>query len=326
MAELNRKLIYSVGVDIGGTKLSAAVVDCEGKVYGRLKVRVQKESAKKSVQQLAEAIERVVTDAGKPWTSISGIGVAIPGIYFAGSGKAWAPNLWGWDEIPLRDELQSKVSAGLVIDSDRAAYVLGEQWMGIARGLKDVVFLALGTGIGAGIISGGRLCRGVGDISGSVGWFALDSGKKAIYKQMGCFEAEAAGPSVARHAATRVAAGEHSLLTEMVGGNLDLITAETVVEAARKHDSLAQRLLDETAKWIGMGVANIISLLNPEMVVLGGGLMQAGDLLIDSIRRESLEWAQPMAAKQVRIELAQLGEDAGLLGAARLVFLQDPSP
>lgn len=326
MPDSDGKLIYSVGVDIGGTKLSTAVVDCEGKVYGKLKAPVQKGKVADSIQQIVEVVGRAVTDTGIPWERMAGIGVVIPGVYFAEGGRAWAPNLWGWDEISLRDELQSKLPAAVVIDSDRAAYVLGEQWLGIARGLKDVVFLAVGTGIGAGIITGGQLCRGAGDISGAVGWFALNPRKSALYKQLGCFEAEAAGPSVGRRAAEGVVAGQPSLLSRWMEGRPDALTAEKVVEAARKDDPFARRVLEETAAWIGMGVANIISLLNPQMVVLGGGLMQAGDLLLESIRRETLEWAQPLAARQARIELAQLGEDAGLLGAARLVFLQRGEP
>jgi glucokinase len=322
MQDTDGRLNYSVGVDIGGTKLSAAVVDCDGKVCAKLKAPVQKGRAADSIQQIIEAVGRVVVETGMPWERMAGIGIVIPGVYFAESGRAWAPNLWGWDQVPLRDELQPKLPVQVVIDSDRAAYVLGEQWLGIARGLQDVVFLAVGTGIGAGIITGGRLCRGVGDISGAVGWFALNPQKSDRYKQIGCFEAEAAGPSVGRRAAEGIAAGRPSLLSQCAAGNLDALTAEKVVEAARREDPFAHQLLEETAAWIGMGVANVISLLNPQMVVLGGGLMQAGDLLLPSIRREALEWAQPLAARQAQIELSQLGEDVGLLGAARLVFLR----
>jgi len=180
--------------------------------------------------------------------------------------------------------------------------VTGEQWLGAACGLTDVTFLAVGTGIGAGIISGGRLIRGAGDIAGAVGWFALDPRTKEIYKRVGCFEAESAGPALARRA----------------GGQL---TTEAIIERARHGDSAARQIVDETIQYLAMGVANLVSVLNPQMIVLGGGLMQAGDLFLEPVRREMLQWAQPIAAKQVRIELSALGEDAGMLGAARLAFL-----
>jgi glucokinase len=277
-----------LAVDLGGTKISAAVVDSEGNIHDKRKAAIDKQN---TVAQIADL-------AGQN-AEIDAIGVVVPGIYFAGTGKVWAPNLFGPGQFPLRGELQSRFGAPIVLDSDRAAYVLGEQWLGVARGLSDVVFLAVGTGIGAGIITGGRLCRGAGDIAGAVGWFAVDRNQKEIYRRMGCLEAEAAGPAVERRAG---------------------MPPERVVEAARNNDAAARRVLNETAAYLAMGVANIVSILNPSMVVLGGGLMQAGDLLLEPIRREVVEWAQPIAAQQVRIELTQLGEDAGLLGAARLAL------
>lgn len=291
--ELPEKLF--VGVDVGGTKLAITVVDPEGRSFHRSKHAVRKQGTAAQIAGLAVA---ALAEAGIAWDRIGGVGVCVPGIYIAATGNAWAPNLWGWDEVPLRAELEPLVPAPVRIDSDRAAYVLGEQWLGAARGLTEVVFLAVGTGIGAGIIANGRLCRGAGDIAGAVGWFALDRRKEEVYKETGCFEANAAGPAVARRAGAA--------------------TAEQVVEAARRGDAQARAVLHETAEWIAMGVANLISVLNPQIVVLGGGLMQAGDLLLEPIRREVLEWAQPFAARQARIELTQLGEDAGLLGAARL--------
>jgi glucokinase len=202
--------------------------------------------------------------------------------------------------VPLRRELERTVGLPVVIDSDRAGYVMGERWLGAARGLDDVVFLSVGTGIGAGIVSGGRLIRGTGDIAGAVGWFALNPKRQAIYREVGCWEAEAAGPGLARR--------------------LNAASAEEIVAAARLGDTRARQAVEETAVYLGMGLANIVSILNPEMVVLGGGVMQAGDLFLTSMRRAMTEWAQPVAAQQVRIEMTQLGDDAGLLGAARLAL------
>ncbi|MGC8794973.1 MAG: ROK family protein, partial [Bryobacteraceae bacterium] len=227
-------------------------------------------------------------------------GVALPGIYWPGRGVAWAPNLWGRQEVPLLAVLAPRLRWPLALDSDRAAYVLGEQWKGVAQGSQDVVYLAAGTGIGAGILCGGRLCRGASGIAGAVGWFALTPEWKPVYAERGCLEAEAAGPAVARR--------------------LGAPGAESVVQAARAGDPAALRALDETARWLGMAVANLISALDPEIVVLGGGLMSAGDLLLEPVRREARRWAQPVAAARVRIELTALGEDAGVIGAARLAW------
>jgi glucokinase len=281
----------SLAIDLGGTKLAAAVVDQQGRILEKRKLPVDRDH---TVAQIA-AVARELAASG-----FERAGVVVPGIYYASTGEAWAPNLWGRDAVPLRSELEKVLPCPVVIDSDRAAYVLGEQSLGAARGCNDVVFLAVGTGIGAGIISGGRLIRGARDIAGAVGWFALTPEWKPIYEQIGCFEAHAAGPSLARRG----------------GAN-----TEEVIAAARAGDAGALRMVSDVMVYLSMGIANIVSLLNPEVIVLGGGLMQAGDLFLEPVRREFRRWAQPVAARQVRIELTQLGEDAGLLGAARLASL-----
>ena len=287
-----------VAVDLGGTKLSVALVDAAGAVSCRTKVPVASGDLHTSVDQLACAVREVTSQL--PHAELRGVGLIVPGIYFAGTGEAWAPNLWGHANVPLRAELERALDLPIAIDSDRAGYVTGERWLGAARGLNDVVFLAVGTGIGAGIIAGGRLVRGASDISGAVGWFALNPAYREIYHQMGCWEAEAAGPALARR--------------------LGATSAAEAVALAREGDAAAKRAVEESALYLGMGIANIVSILNPEMIVLGGGLMQAADLFLEPVRRVVVQWAQPVAASQVRIEVTQLGEDAGLLGAARLAL------
>jgi glucokinase len=287
-----------IAVDLGGTKLTSAVVDQNGRVSGRTKRPVQRTSLQATVAQIKSAIDESL-DAAQA-ADIHAVGLIVPGIFSKTTGEAWAPNLWGHAQVPLLAELQSTLEVPVTIDSDRAGYVLGEQWLGAARGLKDVVFLAVGTGIGAGIVSGGRLLDGSSGIAGAVGWFALNPLRKEEYGAVGCWEAEAAGPALARR--------------------LNARSAEDVVAAARGGDAAALAAVGETAQYLGLGIANLVSILNPEMVVLGGGLMQAGDLFLPIIRRVMPMWAQPISAQQVRIELTQLGEDAGLLGAARLAF------
>jgi len=289
-----------IAVDLGGTKLSAAVVDAKGTVSGRRKVAVASADLRASVDQIVQVVDELRNAERVSCDAIRALGVVVPGIYFAATGEAWAPNLWGHANVPLRAELERELRLPIIIDSDRAGYVTGESWLGAARGLSDVVFLAVGTGIGAGIISGGRLVRGAADISGAVGWFALNPRFREIYREVGCWEAEAAGPGLARR--------------------MNLVSAEEVVSRARRGDSDARASVEESAMYLGMGIANIVSILNPQMVVLGGGLMQAADLFLEPVRRIVALWAQPVSAKQVRIEVTQLSEDAGLLGAARLAL------
>jgi predicted NBD/HSP70 family sugar kinase len=208
----------------------------------------------------------------------------------------------------------------LVLESDRSAYVAGESWRGAAAGARDAVFLAVGTGIGAGIISGGRILHGHEDIAGAVGWFGLNPAFKPEYASMGSFEAEASGNSVARKARELLERGRASSILNLAGGRVEAVTAEVVAEAARKKDPLALEIVAETVTYLAMGIANIVSILNPEVVVVGGGLFLAADVFLDPVRREFKRWAQPLAARTVRIELSGLGEDAGLYGCGKLAW------
>lgn len=291
---------HVVAIDIGGTKVSAAIVENNGSIIAKEKVAVERNGADVLAAQIRDLVSSLFARGGLRREDVSAAGVIVPGIYFAETGDVWVPNLWGHAKVPFRKELQDAVGVRVCMDSDRAGYVLGEQWLGAARGAKDVVFLSVGTGIGAGIISGGRLLRGAGDIAGAVGWFALTPEYRDVYAQVGCWEAEAAGPGLARR------------------GQAD--TAEQVIAAARAGNSAATQAIDEAARYLGMGIANLVSLFNPEMIVLGGGLMQSHDLFIEEIRNGVLRWAQPEAARQVRIVPGELGENAGLLGAARIAF------
>ncbi len=294
-----------LAIDLGGTKASFAVIGPDGVVRSRSKRPSHEGGAAVSYDALAASAADTVRAAGLPWTDVRAAGVVVPGIYNPATGRAWAPNLWGRDEVALGDELRKRLPVPVVIDSDRSGYVLGEAWRGAARGSTDVVFLAVGTGIGAGILSHGRLVRGSGGIAGAVGWFALDPRWREDYGRMGGFEAEAAGPALARR--------------------LGAASAEAVTEAARRGDPAARRAVDATVEWLAMGIANLISAFNPQVVVLGGGLMQARDLFLEPVRHAVRRWAQPLAAEQCRIEPTELGEDAALFGAARLGFLEETS-
>jgi glucokinase len=198
--------------------------------------------------------------------------------------------------------------------------VAGEAWRGTASGARDAVFLAVGTGIGAGIISGGRILHGHEDIAGAVGWFGLDPGFKPEYAAMGSFEAEASGNSVARKARERLSQGRPSAMLDLAGGDVEAVTAEVVAAAARRKDPLAMEVVADVVTYLAMGVANIVSILNPEVVVLGGGLFQAADIFLEPVRSEFKRWAQPLAARSVRIERSALGEDAGLYGCGKLAW------
>lgn len=311
---------FCIGVDVGGTKVSSALFDRDGNLLARDKVPLDRQGGEAAAGQVVRLIQELEASALKLKGKALAAGVCVPGISYQKTGLVWAPNIPGWDHFPLRGRILGRLKTPFLIDSDRSAYVLGEQWCGAARGLKDVVFLAVGTGIGAGILSGGRVVRGFEDIAGAVGWFGLNPAFKKEYAEMGCFEAEASGNSVGRKARQALQGGAPSEMARLAGGMIDRVTAETVTAAARSGDFLALKIIEETAAYLAMGVANIVSILNPEMIVLGGGLFQAGQLLLEPVKREFVRWAQPLAARSVRLELSRLGEDAGLYGAGRVAW------
>jgi glucokinase len=277
-----------LAIDLGGTKTALAFVDGSGRVTKKEKLPAGR-TLDGSINQVANYL-----GGARPESA----GIIVPGIYDSKTGEAWAPNLWGMDRVALREAAEQTLGVPVAIASDRAGYVLGEEWLGIARGLNDIIFVSVGTGIGVGILSGGSVIEGAHGIAGAAGWMIVGGPWKEEYRQCGGWETEAAGPAVARRAGME--------------------SAEAVVAAARGGSEKARAALDATADYLALGIAGLIGVLNPEMVVLGGGLMQASDLLLDRIRRNALLWTQPIAAQTTRIEKTTLGEDAGLLGAARL--------
>jgi glucokinase len=209
--------------------------------------------------------------------------------------------------MPLGEMLRARFGLPVLVESDRNAFVTGEAWQGSAKGCTDVVFVAIGTGIGAGIISGGRLVRGFGELAGCLGWMAVHDRFLPAYKSVGCLESHVAGPGIAR-AAQRVFHRP--------------IEAREVVQRAREGAAQAREVLAEAGHYLGLGLANLVDVLNPQMIVIGGGVAGAGNWLLDPARETLKQWAQPLAAKQVRICRSRLGARAGLLGAAKLCFDQ----
>jgi glucokinase len=311
------------GVDVGGTKISSALFTRAGEISAKDKIAIDISGGDAAAGQVGDKIEALAKAARAVGGRLAAVGISVPGIAYSASGKVWAPNIPGWDRYPLLERIRGhvpKVHVPIALESDRSAYVAGESWRGAAAGARDAVFLAVGTGIGAGIISGGRILHGHEDIAGAVGWFGLNPAFKPEYASMGCFEAEASGSSVGRIAREKLQQGRASSMIALAGGRVEAVTAEVVAEAARKKDPLALEVVAETVTYLAMGIANIVSILNPEVIVVGGGLFKAADVFLEPVRRGFKRWAQPLAARTVRIELSGLGEDAGLYGCGKLAW------
>lgn len=301
-------------VDLGGTKCSAAVVDRSGRILSRHTVAVDLTSASAPVRQIIQLANELAAGQ-KPKRAFVAAAVAVPGLVRR-TGAVWAPNLPGWDSMPLASRLKRSLGIPVVVESDRNAAVLGEAWRGAARGKSDAIVLMIGTGIGAGILSGGRVLRGAHELSGCAGWLTITEQAPRI-SGTGQLEALAAGPAIARTAQRRLRDGEKSVLSQL---ELDTITAREVASAARKGDRLALDLFSQAGRFLGHGIANIVSLLDPQVVILGGGMAAVADLYLDALRSAMLERAQPLAAQKVKIVVSKLGDKINLLGCARIAW------
>jgi glucokinase len=306
-----------VGADLGGTKLAVAAFTSEGELISREITPLGGRSGAAVGSLIAERLQQFRADHHS-----RAAGICVPGLYRVDRGTVWAPNIDGWDDYPLLAELRESLGPAVrvTIDSDRTAYILGETWRGAARGARDAIFLAIGTGIGAGILSGGKVVRGHGDVAGAIGWLALDRPFKSRYHQHGCLEDQASGPGLVRiaqdlmHADVNYAGG-------LGAKNPEDLEAGDIFAAHERGDRIAQEVIDNAIEVWGMTVANLVSLFNPEIIVFGGGVFGPGARFLDRIRAEARRWAQPIAMEQVRLVVSSLGSDAGLFGAGRLAMM-----
>jgi len=306
-----------VGADLGGTKLAAAAFTDAGEIVVRETIPIAGREGAAVGSLIAERLKRLVLEH-----QCEAVGVCVPGLYRADRGAVWAPNIGGWDDYPLLDELRSSLGSNVrvTIDSDRAAYILGETWLGAARGASDAIFLAIGTGIGAGILSGGKVLRGHGDVAGAIGWLSLDRPFKPRYVQHGCFEDQASGPGLVRVARDLIranAAYDGALRKD----NPDDLDAADVFAAHDDGDAIAVKVIDNAIELWAMAAANLVSLFNPEIIVFGGGVFGPAAKFLDRIHAEAKRWAQPIAIEEVRLVVSSLGGDAGLIGAGRLAMM-----
>lgn len=306
---------YVLAVDLGGTKCSAAVTDRNGRIISRRTVPVDLSSPSAPVRQIVQ-LARDLAEGAKPKECFVAAGVAVPGLVRR-NGTVWAPNLPGWERMPLANRLQRSLGVRLVVESDRNAALLGECWRGAARSKSDVIVLIIGTGIGVGVMSGGRVVRGAHELSGCAGWLSVSLEDVSNASAVGELESLAAGPGIANAARKRLEAGKRSSLSQF---DPSKITAHEVAAAARRGDQLALDIFYGAGRLLGIGVANIVSLFDPEVVIIGGGMAHAADLYFDSLRDAMLEHAQPLAAKKVKLVMSKLGDRANLLGCARLAW------
>ena len=308
-----------LAIDLGGTKLSCAVFTGEGTILHKETTALNNRNGNEVGQLVTSSVKKLLLQQKEKGNIIESIGIAIPGISRKKSGTVWAPNISGWENYPLLQEVKEiSNEIPVSIDSDRACYILGESWKGNAKGCSDAIYLAVGTGIGAGILVNGSVLHGAYDIAGAIGWMALDRPFEDKYISCGCFEYHASGEGLTKVAREIIQSNNHaSELSKLVA-----ITARDIFSAYEKNDAVAIAVIKQAIEFWGMAIANLVSLFNPEKIILGGGVFGPAIKFISGIREEASKWAQPVSMQQVSIEASALGSDAGLYGAA-LVALQN---
>lgn len=308
-----------VAVDVGGTKFIAAVVDGGGKMLSRVYCPTCAEQGpERVIKRLASAISQAVKESGAGMKGIGGISLAVAGIIDIKRGLITsAPNLPDWSNIRLGEILQDEFEVPAFLLNDGNAAALGEQRFGAGKGVDNLIYITVSTGIGGGLIINGELYNGTDGSAGEIGhMIVLADGPECNCGQHGCLEALASGTAIARLARERLDEGKQSILNEMVGGEIETLTAEHVTKAAKKQDAVALSVVCEAAYYLGIGLSNLVNLFNPQVIVIGGGVSAMGEMLLSPARKSMQEHAFKLPASTVRVVKSKLTPDAGILGAA----------
>lgn len=319
---------FVLGIDIGGTNLVVGSVAEDGSALHALGTEpTQAEAGAEDVlDRLVALAQRTIAETRRtvPGAEILGVGVGAPGPLDTRSGIVLlTPNL-GWVDLPLRQIIHDRLGLTAALDNDANCAVLGEWWVGAARGARNAIGITIGTGIGGGLILNGALYHGASDVAGEIGHTTIDTeGRRCKCGNYGCLEAYASGPNIAMRAREALEAGAESKIPSLAGGDLERITAQTVYDAAYDGDELALEVVNDTAKFLAVGVANLLNIFNPEVVVVCGGVTLAGDHLFVPLRREVSRRAFKPAVTACRIVPGELVGTAGVYGAAK-VFIDGP--
>ncbi len=310
-----------IGVDLGGTNLRAALVNTDTGEYSHLtSVPTQaREGHDAVIVRMAHLVEQVIITSGLKKSEIGAVGIGVPGVLDLDRGLVlFLPNLPGtWPNVPLQDEIADRVQLPTALLNDARAMTLGEWCFGAGRGVDTIACLGIGTGIGGGLVINNQLHLGIGGTGGELGHQTIDfNGPLCGCGNRGCLEAFASGPAMAALGVKAVMQGLTTRIGESVAYDLNRITPRVIYEAARAGDAIAKDIFEQVGHYIGVAVANIIVSVGPRKVVIGGGVSQAGDLLLDPIRRTVSDRVHVMPVEKVQIVAATLGPNAGMIGVA----------
>ena len=311
--------MHRIGIDVGGTNVKIALVDNQGSILYSNSVPTRAEMGYEyTVNNIKQAIKDLINES--KCTDIEGIGFDFPGqIDYKNGIVRLAPNIPGWVNIPSAQIIEDEFKIPTKIDNDVHCAALGELKFGAGKDCENFICMTVGTGIGSGIVINGKLVRGASNAAGELGHIKLEmnGGPLCGCGDYGCLEAFASGPSIVKMAEEYIMGGKSTKFREMANGNP--ITPFIVSEAAKQGDPVAKRIFTIMGEYIGYGLTSVVNLLNPEKIIIGGGVADAGDILLNPIRETIKKRAMSVAASAVEIVPAQLGNSAGVIGASLLI-------
>jgi glucokinase len=321
MAEAT-KAEYIVGVDLGGTKILSGVFKHSLECIGTSKLSTKSQrGVNKVIERVARCVQDAVDEADLTMKQVAGVGIGAPGaVDFEAGTVIFAPNMEGWKDIPLKKELEKQLGVPVFVENDCNISALGVYVAELKSKPRSMMGIFVGTGIGGGLIINGNLYSGFGDTAGEIGHMVLAvNGPKCGCGNKGCFEALASRTAIFQQIKAGVKDGQKTLLTDMLGDDLSDLRSGDLRKAIRRGDKFVDRVVEDAAEYIGIGVANLVNILNPEVVVLGGGVMEAlQDEMMSVIVETAQDYAMPGAMKGVEIIASKLGDSAGITGGAVL--------
>jgi len=308
-----------VGVDLGGTNVRTAVVSRDKKILGKDARSTRAEEGPVAVMDcMADSVQAALRSAGASSKDVLAAGFGAPGPMNWQTGVVYSPpNLPGWKNVHLADEMAKRLGFPCYVDNDANVACYGEYWLGAGQGAENMCLLTLGTGVGGGIVVFGQLLRGIDGTAAEIGHLkVMRGGRKCGCGATGCLEAYGSVTGMVRTAIEGIEGGRKTVLTEMCGGDLKKIDGKMISDGIARGDEFSKWVMHETAVWLGLGIASLINLLNPEKVVLCGGMIAAGDVLFDPIRKTAKEMSFEVPGNRAQIIPAGLGADSGVIGAA----------
>jgi N-acetylglucosamine repressor len=322
MLVINAKEFYIIGIDVGTETLKGVIADLNANIVTKKSVPISRPITNEGFIKLMKSCIRQLLEEGNiEYDKYIGIGIGMHGVVDVDTGTSlFAPNLQ-LRHIPLKEELEKEFNMLVKVENDARAMALGESWFGNGNGADDIVCVNVGSGIGAGVILNGKLFHGEHFISGEIGHMMIDiDGPKCNCGNYGCLQAFASGPAIAERAKREILLGKESLITEMVNGDLDTIDGKIVYDAALNGDALSIDILSEAGRYLGIGLTNIIHILNPKKIIIGGGVANANGFVLESVKETIQKRCLTQSAKQTEILLSKLGADATAIGAVTLIL------